>query len=230
MTVAAAEAAPAIEGAVGGKAASSAATSSTATKAVPRKPSSSPEVHKARQDRAASQEKRASENESMRQQKHEEKKKTFLGTPKSPSIGSKLTKSSWNSIGNKKILLPELIVCLTVLMFGTLVAPKDSKDDVHRLVVKGSALMAVFFILAIISTGGSGPQKVANSIGLLVTLAYLLNSSDIRNILNWIQKFYTKPALGSAAGEGITAPSAGEAVGPGLVNNPHPANTNIEPQ
>lgn len=96
-------------------------------------------------------------------------------------------------VTNKKILLPELVVCLVVLVFGTLVAPKDSKDDVHRMIIKGTALMAVFFVLAIVSTGGVGARKTANILGLLVTLSYLLNSSDIHNVVNWINDFFTKP-------------------------------------
>lgn len=106
-----------------------------------------------------------------------------------PNFGKK----ALGKIGNRKVLLPELILCLTVLVFGTLVAPKDSKDDIHRMVVKGSALMGVFFILAILSTGGKGAQKTSNVLGLLITLAYLLNSSDIHNVVNWVNKFFAKP-------------------------------------
>lgn len=138
-----------------------------------------------------------------------EASKDLLGSKKGggsskPSKGPS-GKKFFSKIGNKKILLPELISCLVVLVFGTLVAPKGSKDDVHRLLVKGSALMGVFFILAIISSGGKGPQKLANVLGLLITLAYLLNSSDIHNIVNWTNSFFSKPKGGST-----TPPSESE--------------------
>ena len=116
-----------------------------------------------------------------------------------------------NKVGNRKILLPELVACLVVLVFGTLVAPKGSKDDVHRMLVKGSALMAVFFILAIVSTGGKGPQKFANILGLLITLSYLLNSSDIHNVVNWVNGFFTKPKTKTptaSSGEPGTLPTS----------------------
>ena len=117
---------------------------------------------------------------------------------KSSEVKTPKVKSLVGKVGNKKLLLPELILCLTTLVFGTLVAPKDSKDDVHRMIVKGSALMGVFFILAIMGTGGKGTQKIANMLGLLITLAYLLNSSDIHNVVNWVNGFFKKPGTGKA--------------------------------
>jgi hypothetical protein len=129
---------------------------------------------------------------------HKKPAKKSHEAPDLPERSKKSSKSNKlpafvGKIGNKKLLLPELIGCLVVLIFGTLVAPKDSKDDVHRMIVKGSALMGVFFILAILSTGGKGTQKAANMIGLLITVAYLLNSSDIHNVVNWINSFFKKP-------------------------------------
>lgn len=196
-----AEAAPAIAGAAEGSAAAGAASESAAGSAGARSaatktkaPSPKP---KATEASAATPSKKSSGKSEAAQ--------SVFGSGGGKGGKKSTGKKFFSKVGNKKILLPELISCLVVLVFGTLVAPKGSKDDVHRLLVKGSALMGVFFILAIVSTGGKGPQKFANILGLLITLSYLLNSSDIHNIVNWVNSFFGKPKGGTS-----TPPSESE--------------------
>lgn len=202
----AAEAAPAIAGAAEGSAAAGAASegASTAGSAAAGKTATKTKAPAAKKPSRASTVDKGAETISFG-----EASKDLMGSKKSksskPAKGPS-GKKFLSKVGNKKILLPEMISCLVVLVFGTLVAPKGSKDDVHRLLVKGSALMGVFFVLAIISTGGKGPQKLANVLGLLVTLSYLLNSSDIHNIVNWVNDFFSKPKKGGSK----TSPSESE--------------------
>lgn len=127
------------------------------------------------------------------------------GTKKSSSPSSKGRKSTGKTgkstgakligkVGNRKSLLAELVVCMVILLLGSFVRDsskdKDGTSTVVRLMVKGSALLAVFFILSILSTGGKGAQKVSGAIGLLVTMVYVLNSSDATNLIKWVKKFF----------------------------------------
>lgn len=200
-----AEAAPAV---VGGSEAATAGSAAVGSKAATKTKAPAP-----KRSEAPSRASKAPKAESAKKSSE----------PAMPALGSKSRsqgKKFLSKVGNKKVLLPEMISCLVVLVFGTLVAPKGSKDDVHRMLVKGSALMAVFFVLAIVSTGGKGPQKVANVIGLLVTLSYLLNSSDIHNIVNWVNSFFDKknakvekPSAPSTPSTGNPSEEAGKIAG-----------------
>lgn len=206
----AAEAAPAIAGAAEGSAAAGAASEGAASSAGSAAAGKAATKTKAPSPKKPSGASKAADK-GVETVGFGEASKDLLGSKKGSSKPAKgpSGKKFLSKVGNKKILLPEMISCLVVLVFGTLVAPKGSKDDVHRLLVKGSALMGVFFILAIISTGGKGPQKFANILGLLITLSYLLNSSDIHNIVNWVNGFFSKPKDGKSKtppSESDTAP------------------------
>lgn len=95
----------------------------------------------------------------------------------------------------RRLLLTEFVVCVAVLGLGTLVpAPKGSKDEgMSHLLVKGTALSLLFFVLALAGSAGAKAGRAASGIGALVTAAYLLTSSDAYNILSWISSFYGKP-------------------------------------
>ena len=128
------------------------------------------------------------------------------------STGAKLI----GKVGNRKSLLAELVVCMVILLLGSFVRDsskdKDGTSTVVRLMVKGSALLAVFFILSILSTGGKGAQKVSGAIGLLVTMVYVLNSSDATNLIKWVKKFFQPGAekAKKGAGKGSTEESSSE--------------------
>lgn len=141
-------------------------------------------------------------------QKKEGGKKSSAKKSSSPSKSSKSSRSSKSGnsvgmklagkVGNRKSLLAELVICLVILLLGSLVRKNDDgRSSVVRMMVKGSALLGVFFVLSIMSTGGSGAQKASGAIGLLVVMTYALTSEDINNILKWIKSFF-KPGVEKA--------------------------------
>ena len=126
-----------------------------------------------------------------------------LGGQKS-NAGKPAGRNKATRIGRKtdarRLLLTEFIVCVAVLGFGTLVpAPKGSKDEgMSHLLVKGTALSLLFFVLALVGSSGAKAGRAASGIGGLVTAAYLLTSSDAYNIASWITSFYGKPGTPGA--------------------------------
>jgi hypothetical protein len=132
---------------------------------------------------------------------------------KQPAIGG-----SRLAAGNK-VLLAEFTACFVVLGIGTMVAPSGSKDGVPRLMSRGTGLCLLFFILALVSGAGPGARKAANGLGALVTVAYLVTSSDARNVFSWITAFYSTSGAGTAAGSGLGdlgASASGSAAGAAL--------------
>lgn len=129
------------------------------------------------------------------------KTKTTSVTPTSSKTKKSTGFKIVSKVGNRKSLLAELVICLVVLLLGSLVRDnEDGRSSIVRLMVKGSALLGVFFVLSILSTGGDGAQKASGAIGLLVTMTYMLTSEDINNILKWIKSFF-KPGVEKAKGE-----------------------------
>lgn len=118
----------------------------------------------------------------------------------------------WAWSDNRKLLTAEFIVCVAVLGLGTLVTPEDSKHDVPRAMIKGSALAGIFFLLALVSSGGQKPARVANAIGTLITATYVLTSADVHNIVTWVAGFFSPKSAGEVPGAG------GAAEGDGLVS------------
>ena len=96
--------------------------------------------------------------------------------------------------GNRKILTGQFIACMAVVILGTCLAPEDSKDTSMRALVKASAIAALFFLLALLAQGGKGWAKGATALGTLVTASYVLTSSDVKNVVDYIAKFFKKPA------------------------------------
>jgi hypothetical protein len=113
----------------------------------------------------------------------------------------------------RRLLLTEFIVCVAVLGFGTLVpTPAGRKDEgMSHLLVKGTALSLLFFVLALVGSAGSKAGRAATGIGGLVTAAYLLTSEDAYNILSWISSFYGKP--GTPGAGVVTTSYSGEYAG-----------------
>jgi hypothetical protein len=107
----------------------------------------------------------------------------------------------WAWSDNRKLLTAEFVVCVAVLGVGTLVSPEDSKHDVPRAMIKGSALAGIFFLLALVSSGGQKPARVANAIGTLITATYVLTSADVHNIVEWIASFFSPASAGEAIGK-----------------------------
>lgn len=129
--------------------------------------------------------------------------------------GRRAVRWAWSD--NRKILIAEFLVCVVVLGLGTVVSPDDSKHDVPRAMIKGSALAGVFFILTLVSTAGGNARRTANAIGTLITASYVLTSADVHNIVSWASGFFATPATGGAAGAGLGGgEQAGAAAGAGM--------------
>lgn len=138
------------------------------------------------EQRAQNREARAAESHANRQADRQAK----LAPPKRPSTARRSI--GWAFSGNRKLLTGEFIACIILLGLGTLLAPEGSKDGMPRAMVKGSALSALFLILALVASGGTGPAKVATGIGTLVTASYVLTSSDVHNVVKWIGAYFSK--------------------------------------
>jgi hypothetical protein len=100
------------------------------------------------------------------------------------------SKALLNVAENSQLLVVEYVACVVILFAGTLVAPQGSKDGIPRLLVKGSALSLLFFILALMGAGGRGAAKAAGALGFLVTVTYLFTSSDAHNVVEWLGGFF----------------------------------------
>lgn len=125
--------------------------------------------------------------------------------PKEPKKGSKPKMPgvvSWAWSGNRKLLTAQFLVCVVVLGLGTLLAPSGSKNGMPRALVKGSALCGVFLVLSLLTTGGKGPAKAATAVGTLITAAYVLTSSDVHNVVSWLNAFFSKDGDVSTSGTG----------------------------
>lgn len=144
----------------------------------------------------------------------EQAKKASKSAPAAPAPGNGRRAVRWAWSDNRKLLVAEFIVCVAVLGLGTLVAPEDSKHDVERAMIKGSALAGLFFLLALVSSGGQKPARVANAIGTLITATYVLTSADVHNIVSWVAGFFSPASAGEAiggalGGDGSNGPPAG---------------------
>jgi hypothetical protein len=116
------------------------------------------------------------------------------------AAGGKAKGSAKAAVRNpgENVLMAEYMLCMIILGAGTLVAPSGSKDGVPRLMIKASALSILFVVLALVSAGGPRLAKVAGAAGGLITLAYVVVSSDAHDIVKWISSFYsTKGVAGS---------------------------------
>lgn len=128
------------------------------------------------------------------------------------SRGRKTLGWAWSD--NRKLLTAEFVVCVAVLGVGTLVSPEDSKHDVPRAMIKGSALAGLFFILALVSSGGQKPARVANAVGTLVTATYVLTSADVHNIMTWVSGFFSPKSADEVPGASGSTEGAGESGAP----------------
>lgn len=130
--------------------------------------------------------------------------------------GGRVRRSArWAWSDNRKVLIAEFLICVVVLGLGTVVSPDDSKHDVPRAMIKGSALAGVFFLLTLVSTAGGNARRTANAIGTLITASYVLTSADVHNIVSWAAGFFQAPEAGAAAGAGLVGGEQSGATGGG---------------
>lgn len=132
------------------------------------------------EQRAQNREKRAAESHAARQSRLAK-----------PSTGKKAV--GWAFSANRRVLVAEYVLCMAIVILGTLMAPADSQDTAMRALVKGSALSGLFMILALLAAGGPGATRTATALGTLVTASYALTSSDVHNVVTWTAKFFAAP-------------------------------------
>lgn len=106
---------------------------------------------------------------------------------------------NWAWSGDRRFLTAQYVLCLLVLLAGTMTAPEDSDDTWMRCLVKASALNALFFLLSVVTTAGKGPGRAATAVGTLVTASYVLTSSDVHNVVSWAAGFFAKPTAEDTA-------------------------------
>lgn len=124
----------------------------------------------------------------------------------------------------RQALLGEFMLCVIVVIAGTVVAPAGSNNGATRMMIKLSGLSALFFILALVSAGGPGPAKAAGGLGALVTLSYVVSSSDAGVLTKWAASYFSQGGPASSAGPDVTqgayltgsAPAAAAPSGGGL--------------
>ncbi len=132
------------------------------------------------EQRAQNREKRAAESHAARQSRLAK-----------PGAGKKAV--GWAFSANRRVLVAEYVLCMAIVILGTLMAPADSQDTAMRALVKGSALSGLFMILALLAAGGPGATRTATALGTLVTASYALTSSDVHNVVTWTAKFFAAP-------------------------------------
>lgn len=147
-----------------------------------------------------------------------------VSAPKAGGGAKKIASFAWS--GNRKLLTAQYLLCIVVLFLGTVTAPPGSKDDVHRAMVKGSALSGLFMLLALVSSGGKGAAKAATALGTLISASYLFTSSDVHNLTAFVSGFFGKggpawqtasDAAAAAAGDlGVADTTGATAVGEGI--------------
>lgn len=109
----------------------------------------------------------------------------------------------------RRLLVAEFVLCLVILALSPL-TDKHKSEGPTAFLRRGSAVCALFFILALISSGGRGATKVAAAFGGLVTLTLLVSSRDVFAVL--AAKF-ASTSDGSPAGPTDVGDVAGDAAG-----------------
>lgn len=75
----------------------------------------------------------------------------------------------------QRILIAELLVCLLVVALGPIAKTISGKDFMKR----GSAVLAAFMVLGLVSSIGPKAGKAAGAFGLLMTLAILVDQKSV---------------------------------------------------
>lgn len=133
--------------------------------------------------------------------------KALAGAKKAPKAAAQGTVNAVRSRGSK-LLLTEFLVCFVILGAGTVVSPTGSKNGVPRLMTRGTGLCLLFFILALVAGGGDKAKKSAEALGGLVTVSYLVLSSDALEIFKWMTSFFGGAAAQAGQGVGDVAGAA----------------------
>jgi hypothetical protein len=101
-----------------------------------------------------------------------------------------------------RALFAEFLLCLVMLLVGGMTGTlaQDGKGLGSTVAIRGTALAGLFFTLGLVSSGGKAAKQLAAGLGLLVTLAYMLNDrKTIQAVADWAAKAHKQTAGGGGA-------------------------------
>jgi hypothetical protein len=87
----------------------------------------------------------------------------------------------WSAFNQpQKIVLAEFVLCMVIVALRPF-GKADPKGSTEGTFVEGSAIMAVFFVLALLTAGGksSASAKTAAAFGLLVTTGVIFRNQQV---------------------------------------------------
>lgn len=96
--------------------------------------------------------------------------------------------------GAKQVLVLEFVLSIVILAFGPL-TDRHKTEGPGEFMKRGSALCALFLILALIGAGGPRAARVAAGFGGIVCVSLLVSN---RSIFTVIAKRFNAPAAGPA--------------------------------
>jgi hypothetical protein len=80
-----------------------------------------------------------------------------------------------DSAGPRKLLVVEFLVCMVI----TALSPLTGKTTAPTLMRRMAAVLALFFLLGLVSAGGRTAAKVSASLGGLVAVVLLVSDRDV---------------------------------------------------
>lgn len=124
-----------------------------------------------------------------------------MGKGKGPSKA--LPKSS-----ARRVLIAEFALCMVILAFSPMTGKAPTASAFMK---RASAIMGLFFLLGLVSTGGRGASRAAAGFGGLVTLVLLISDRSIFTVLT--KKF--QPGVGETDSDlgGLDAQDQADASG-----------------
>lgn len=82
----------------------------------------------------------------------------------------------------RRVLVAEFALCMVLVAFSPVTEAKQSESPAAWM-KRASAVMAVFFVLGLIASGGRGAGRAAAGFGGLVTLGLAISSRSIFTVL-----------------------------------------------
>jgi hypothetical protein len=124
----------------------------------------------------------------------------------------KLAKRSGLGAG-RQIVVMEFVICMVILAFSPL-TDKHKTEGPAAFMRRGSAVCALFLVLALLSAGGPRAGRVAAGFGGLVTLTLLVSSRDVFVVL--AKKFNSSKDGPAGPGEDLGEDVGGVVSGAGV--------------
>lgn len=176
-------------------------------------------VKAARERRQQRSDERAENRESRAQQSHANRQADRSAKLAKPGKVSRSVSWAWS--GSRRLLTAEFVLCIAVLLLGYVLKQVGAKQNTTssstsstgqgaiHVMIKGSALAGLFFLLALLMAGGKNAAKTATALGTLVTATYVLTSSDVHDLVSWANSFFASTPSGSSGAEESAPEGAG---------------------